>query len=134
MTLVIVPVRYPLTEHSHATVEKAIQVADELDADLTVLHVNLYQASRHVSRADLKATVEREFGRLPRARYVTRDGFLIEETILDEVAAEGADVVVIGRKQVSRWRRMVRTLIDDPDIEHFLNEKLDCKVITASTA
>ncbi|WP_332899540.1 MULTISPECIES: universal stress protein [unclassified Haladaptatus] len=134
MTLVIVPVRYPLTEHSHATVEKAIQVADELDAELTVLHVNLYQASRRVSRADLKATVEREFGRLPRARYVTRDGFLVEETILDEVAAEGADVVVIGRKQMSRWRRMVRTLIDDPDIERYLNEKLDCKVITASTA
>ncbi|MFC6733156.1 MULTISPECIES: universal stress protein [unclassified Haladaptatus] len=134
MTLVIVPVRFPLTEHSRATVEKAIQVADEQDADLTVLHVNLYQSGRHISRTDLKAAVEREFGRLPRARYVTREGFLVEETILDEVAAEGADVVVIGRKQVSRWRRMVRALIDDPDIERYLNEKLDCKVITASAA
>lgn len=132
MTLVVVPVRYPLSEHSRATLERAIELAEEEDADLTVLHVNLYQNDRRVTRTELKKAVEREFGRLNRARYVVRSGFLVEETILDEVAGENANFVVIGRKQASRWRRVVRRVIDDPDVEKFLRRELDCKVITAS--
>ncbi len=132
MTLVVVPVRYPLSRHSRATLQRAIEVAETKDADLTVFHVNLYQNDDNVSRTELKTAVEREFGRLPRSRYVVRSGFLVEETILDEVAAEGADYVVIGQKQAGRWRRMVRRLVDDPDIEGFLRRELDCEVITVS--
>ena len=130
MTLVVVPVRYPLSEHSLATLRRAIDLAEEHDADLTVLHVNLYQNGGGVSRSELKRAVESSFGRLPRARYVVRSGFLVEETILDEVAAEGADYVVIGRKQAGRWRRMIRSLVDDPDVETFLRQQLDCDVVT----
>jgi nucleotide-binding universal stress UspA family protein len=132
MTLVVVPVRYPLSEHSRATLRRAIDLAEEQDADLTVFHVNLYQNSGRVSRSELKRAVEGQFGRLPRARYVVRSGFLVEETILDEVAAEGADYVVIGRKQAGRWRRMMRSLVDDPDVETFLRQQLDCSVVTVS--
>jgi nucleotide-binding universal stress UspA family protein len=132
MTLVVVPVRYPLSRHSRATLKRAIEVAEEFDADLTVLHVNLYQNDENVTRTQLKDAVESSFGRISRARYVVRPGFLVEETILDEVAAEDADYVVIGRKQTGRWRRMVRRLVDDPDIEGFLRRELDCEVITAS--
>jgi nucleotide-binding universal stress UspA family protein len=130
MTLVVVPVRYPLSEHSRNTLAEAIDIAEQHDADLTVLHVNLYQNDRRVSRGDLRRAVERAFGKLDRARYVVREGFLVEETILDEVAGEGADFVVIGRKQASRWRRMVRSLVDDPDVEQFLRGELDAKVVT----
>jgi K+-sensing histidine kinase KdpD len=132
MTLVVVPVRYPLSEHSRATLRRAIDLAEEHDADLTVLHVNLYQESGRVSRSELKRAVESSFGRLPRARYVVRSGFLVEETILEEVAAEEADYVVIGRKQAGRWQRMMRSLVDDPDVETYLREKLDITVVTAS--
>jgi nucleotide-binding universal stress UspA family protein len=132
MTLVVVPVRYPLSPNSMATLRRGIELADEHDADLTILHVNLYQNSKHVSRVELKRAVEGEFGRLGNARFVVRPGFLVEETILDEVAAEGADYVVIGRKQTGRWRRMLRRLVDDPDVETYLREKLDCTVVTAS--
>ena len=132
MTLVVVPVRYPLSEHSRATLERAVDVAAERDADLTVLHVNLYQSDRRVTRTELKAAVEAAVGTVDRARYVVRSGFLVEETILDEVANEGADFVVIGRKQSSRWRRMIRRLLDDPDVEGFLRRELSCEVITAS--
>ncbi|MEF8789433.1 MAG: universal stress protein [Haloarculaceae archaeon] len=132
MTLVVVPVRYPLSEHSRATLSRAIDLAEEHDADLTVLHVNLYQESGRVSRSELKRAVESSFGRLPRARYVVRSGFLVEETILEEVAAEEADYVVIGRKQAGRWQRMMRSLVDDPDVETFLRQKLDITVVTAS--
>ncbi|WP_435177671.1 universal stress protein [Halorussus sp. AFM4] len=130
MTLVVVPVRYPLTDHSERTLAEAVRIAEERDAALTVLHVNLYHRGREISRAELKRAVETEFGRLANARYVVREGFLVEETILEEVAAEAADVVVIGHKQAGRWRRMLRKLTSDPDVEGYLRGKLDAEVVT----
>lgn len=130
MTRVVVPVRYPLTRHSRGTLAAAIEIAEEHSADLTVLHVNLYQESRRVTRTELKQAVEQLVGRLPRTRYVIRRGFMVEQAILDEIAAEEADIVVIGGKQVSRWRRSLRRLIGDPDIESFLKSELDCTVET----
>ncbi|WP_254535162.1 universal stress protein [Halomarina litorea] len=130
MTLVVVPVRYPLSEHSKETLSEGWRIAQERDAELTVLHVNLYQNNEHVTRSELKRAAEAVIGRQSHARYVVRSGFLVEESILDEVAAEDADVVVIGRKQASRWRRMFRRLTDDPDVERFLKESLDCEVVT----
>lgn len=132
MPQVVVPVRYPLSENSQATLRKAIAVSEERDADLTILHVNLYQNGHTVTRAELKSAVEQAFGHLPQTRYIVRSGMLVEETILDEVAASDADVVVIGSKQVNRWRKMIRRVVDDPDIEEFLRTELDCEVVTAS--
>lgn len=132
MSLVVVPVRYPLSAHSKATLEKAIEVAEREDAELSVLHVNLYHDDRRVTRTELKQAVERAFGRIDRARYVVRTGFLVEETILDEIVEEEADFVVIGEKQTGRWRRMIRSLLDDPDVESYLRKELDCQIITAS--
>ncbi|QAU11695.1 universal stress protein [Halorubrum sp. BOL3-1] len=130
MTLVVVPVRFPPSSHSVTTLREAARVAEERGADLTVLHVDPYQRSGGVSRSDLKGAVEERIGRIDRARYVVRRGFLVEETILEEVVAEGADVVVIGSKQAGRWRRMVQKLLSDPDIDSFLRGELDCTVIT----
>jgi nucleotide-binding universal stress UspA family protein len=130
MTRVVVPVRYPLSKQSKATLAEAIRVADEREAELTVLHVDLYQENRGVTRAELRRAVRGEFGPLERTRYVVRRGFLVEETILEEVAAEQADVVVLGSKQASRWRQMLRRFLDDPDIDTYLRQKLDCTVIT----
>ncbi|RLM89756.1 universal stress protein [Halobellus sp. Atlit-38R] len=130
MTRVVVPVRYPLSKHSRATLSEAIRIAKDREAELTVLHVDLYQENRGVTRAELKRAVEASFGPLERTRYVVRRGFLVEETILEEIAADEADVVVLGSKQASRWRKMLRRFLDDPDIEAYLREKLDCTVIT----
>jgi len=132
VTRVVVPVRYPLTTHSRHTLERAIEVMREREAALTVLHVDLYQAGNHVTRSDLKRAVEASFGPLSNVRYVVRTGFLVEETILEEVAAEGADVVVIGAKQMGRWRTMVRRLVGDPDIESFLRDELDAQIVKAT--
>lgn len=129
MTLVVVPVRYPLTNHSKNTLQKAIGLAERENAELTVLHVNLYQRDCRVTRRELRQGIEREFGAIDRARYVVRDSFLVEETILDEVAGERADFVVIGRKQVSRWRSAIRRLLDEPDIESYLHDRLDCELV-----
>jgi nucleotide-binding universal stress UspA family protein len=132
MTQVVVPVRYPLSEHSRATLQRAIEIAEAEDAELTVLHVNLYQNSARVTRSELKEAVESAFGQLDKVRYVVRTGLLVEETILDEVASQKADIVVIGQKQASSWRRMIRRVVDDPDIEDFLQHELDARIVTAS--
>jgi nucleotide-binding universal stress UspA family protein len=128
MEQVVVPVRYPLTDHSRATLGRAIDVAEEREASLTVLHVNLYQDNSRVTRTQLRRAVEDAFGELDTVRYVVRRGLLVEESILEEVVAEGADVVVIGRKQAGRWRAMVRRLTDDPDVAQYLETELDCEV------
>ncbi len=129
MSHVVVPVRYPLTSHSRETLSQAIELADNRDGDLSVLHVDLYQDSRDISRAELKRSVESEFGRLQNARYIVRKGFLVEETILEEIANEDADVVVIGHKQEGQWRRMIRKLVSDPDIESYLRQRLECELV-----
>lgn len=132
MTRVVVPVRYPLSRRSRATLAEAIRVADERDAFLTVLHVNQYQDSKQVTRRQLRREVESAFGELERARYLVRKGLFVEEAILEEVAAEEADAVVIGKKQASRWRRALRRLVGDPDIEEFLGQHLDCELLTVT--
>lgn len=133
MALVVVPVRYPLTTHSRRTLEQAIEIAREREATLTILHVNLYQRGKKVTRIDLKQAVERSFGPLENARYVVRSGFLVEESILEEVAAEGADAVVIGNKQASRLRRLFQRFTDNPDIDTYLRNHLECDVITVES-
>lgn len=130
MTLVVVPVRYPLTRHSRATLAEAIRIAEEEDADLTVLHVDLHQDSHGVTLSELKHAVEAEFGVLDRVRYAIRRAFLVEEAILEEVVEEDAEIVVIGDKQVGRWRRMLGRVLDHPDVGSFLRTELDCTLIT----
>ncbi|MFC3960032.1 universal stress protein [Halovivax cerinus] len=134
MTLIVAPVRFPLDHRSKATLERAIELMDEREADLTVLHVNLYQNGHSVTRRELKEAVERAFGPIGTARFVVRTGFLVEESILDEVAAEDADVVVVGREQRTLWRRLLRRLTNNPNIVEYLQHNLDCEVVTAEAA
>lgn len=131
MTQVVVPVRYPLSDHSEATLARSIEIADDRDAQLTVIHINQYQDNHQTTRRELKDAVEGAFGPLTDTRYVVRRGLLVEETLLDEIVAEDADIVVIGKKQAGRWRQMIRRLVDDPDVETFLRDELDCDVVTA---
>jgi nucleotide-binding universal stress UspA family protein len=132
MTQIVVPVRYPLSEHSRATLAEAIEIAEERGGSLTVLHINLYQNGRQVSRSELKRAVESEFGHIPDARYSVRSGLLVEETILDEIASEDTDIVVIGKKQAGRWRKMLRRITDDPDVETYLRDRVNCEIVTVS--
>lgn len=132
MASVVVPVRYPLSEHSKSTLEAAIRLAEERDATLTVLHVDLYQSSTDVDRTDLKEAVESAYGRLPRTRYVVRPGLIVEEALLEEMVALRPDVVVIGEKQAGPWRRLIRRLAADRDIEQFLRTELDSEIVTVS--
>jgi len=130
MVTVLVPVRYPLSAHSQHTLSRAVETAEERDGALVILHVDLYQNGEHVDRSMLKHAVEEEVDGVEDVRYLVRRGFLVEETILEEVAAEEADVVVIGHKQLGRWRRTIRRLKQDPDVESYLRERVDCELVT----
>lgn len=133
MTTVLAPVRYPLSDHSRRTLAEAVDIADVEDGHLIVLHINVYQeGKRRVTRSELKRAVEREFGRMENARYLIRQGFIVEQTILETVASENPDTVVIGHKQLSRWRRAVRRLFSDPDIASFLSDRIDAELVVVS--
>ncbi len=129
MVIVLVPVRYPISSHSKGTLERAIKVAEERDAELVILHVDLYQDPQEVTRFDLKRAVESEFGRLPNARYLVDRAFIVEDQILEEIVAEDADVVVLGHKQLGRWRRAINRMVDDPDIAEYLQQQIDAEFV-----
>lgn len=133
MARLVVPVRYPLTNRSKRTLLEAFSVAHDYDADITVLHVNLYQNSRNITQTDLQGAIEAEFGYDPHTEYVVRTGFLVEETIIDEVIGENADIVVVGQTTPSRRRRILQRMLSRSDIETALRDHLDCTVITVAT-
>lgn len=132
MARLIVPVRYPLTRRSKRTLSEAFSIARDREAEMTVLHVNLYQNGRSVTQAELRGAVQAEFGRLPGTQYVVRAGFLLEETIIDEILGENADLVVVGESTTSRWRRLLRRVFSTADVETALREQLDCPVVTVA--
>ena len=135
---ILAPVRYPLTENSRTTIECALELKeneeakeDTGEADLIVLHVDLFQDGGDVSREDLRREVEREFSVVDVA-YAVREGFIVEEAILDEAANQGVDVIVVGKSRSGKLRRVLRRLIQsDPDIEAFLRENLDVRLEVA---
>jgi len=127
---VIVPVRYPLTRNSRRTLERALEMRDENDAEVVVLHVNLIQERKKASRSELRDEVLSEYPELNDASFVVRRGFLIEESIVDEVASQDADAVVIGSTRAGVLRRTFRRLIgNEPNIERFLRQNLDVTTI-----
>lgn len=133
MARLVVPVRYPLKRRSKRTLSEAISIAHDHDADITVLHVNLYQNGHDITQADLKDAVTTEFGCVPHIEYVVRTGFLVEETIIDEITSENADIVVIGQIKPSWWQRILRRVLSEPDVEAVLKDRLDCPVIAVAT-
>lgn len=120
-----------MNKDNRSTLARGFELAREDGSEVVVLHVNLFQNLEEVSRNDLRKEVEQMFdGDLPpNVSYVIREGFLIEESILEVAANEKADVIVIGRSRSGRLRRAMRRLIgNDPDIESFLREKLDVDI------
>jgi len=128
-TRVLVPVRYPLTESSRKTVERAVEIRGSSDepVELIVLHVNLIQRGEDVRHDDLRREIASEFDL--GATYVVRRGFIVEEKILEEAGRRGVDMVLIGRNRSGRLRRAFDRLVNnDPDIEAFLRQNLNVSI------
>lgn len=130
-TMVLVPVRYPLSKAGVQTITRAVELADGFDdAALYVFYANLLQKSERVTPNDLKTAIEQEVGPLANASYNVANAFLLEEAILNEAAQEDADYVVIGHSLRGRLRNLVADRLDlGVDLEGFLRERLDAELI-----
>lgn len=127
--IVLVPVRYPLNGANRRAIEKGRElVAGHPDPELLIVHLNRSHRDEHVSRSDLQAAVESEFGDLP-AHYVVRDGLFYEEAILNEAVRHEVDHVVLSERRYGAWKQLVRSLLDrGRETEAFLAEQLDAEI------
>jgi nucleotide-binding universal stress UspA family protein len=123
VTTTLVSVRYPLTDDSHRTISRGLDHTAG-DDSLIVLHVALLQNGDSITREELRAAVEAEFGELP-AHYVVRQGYVLEEAIVDEAARQSADRVIVGKTKRGRIRRRLGQLFGlYPDLEAELEATL----------
>jgi nucleotide-binding universal stress UspA family protein len=117
MSAVVVPIRYPLSPQSTATLETARAKAETRDTVLSVTHVARSATGQRIPRDTLKHAVETAIGPLPDARYVSRSGMLVEE-----MAAQEVDIVVIGAQQGGRWRQLLRRLLGQIRTRRFADD------------
>lgn len=120
-TTILVPIRYPLTDKSAQTLASAGRLAhNHAPADLRVLHVNLYQTGDNTKTEELTQAISSTLDGVD-ASVTTRQGFLVEEVILDEATQIDADVVVVGANQRATWRSLLsRLLRNEPAVGSFL--------------
>ncbi len=124
MTTTLVTVRYPLSDDSHRTIQRGLEHLTAESDSLIVLHVTLLQNGNKLSRDTLRSAVEAEFGEIP-AHYVVRQGYVLEEAIIDEAARQHADRVVVGKTKRGRIRRRLGQLLGlYPDLEAELEATL----------
>ena len=124
MATTLVSVRYPLNDDGHRTIQRGLEYLTNESDSLIVLHVTLLQNSGKLTRDELRAAVEAEFGEIP-AHYVVRQGYVLEEAIIDEAARQNTDRVIVGKTKHSRLRRRLGQLFGlYPDLEGELSRNL----------
>ena len=124
MATTLVSVRFPLSEDGHRTIQRGLNYVRDDDDSLIVLHVTLLQNGDKLNRQQLREAVEGEFGEIP-AHYVVRQGYVLEEAIVDEAARQSADRVIVGKTKRGRLRRRLGQLFGlYPDLEAELKATL----------
>ena len=124
MTTTLVSVRYPLSADSYRTIHRGLSHTSDDGDSLIVLHVTLLQNGDRLTRDQLRKAVEGEFGAIP-AHYVVRQGYVLEEAIIDEAARQNADRVIVGKSKRGRIRRRLGQLFGlYPDLERELSRNL----------
>ena len=127
MTTTLVSVRYPLTADSYRTIQRGRELTDD-GGSLIVLHISLLQNGERATRSELQAAVEDELGEIG-AHYIVRQGYVLEEAIIDEAARQNADRVLVGKTKRGRFRRWVGQLLGlYPDLEAALTEHLGTRL------
>lgn len=127
---ILVPIRYPLTDPSARTLERAEQIADERDAkELIVLHVDVFQRTRSVTASEIYEAIAPLVADRPVSVNVNRS-FLVEEAILEEAESIPADVIVLGQSRKSVWRRVLDRLVgNDYRVAPFLCDRTGSEII-----
>lgn len=127
--IILVPIRYPLTAQSTQTLERAGQLVDDYDdAQLLVLHVNLFQHGQKTTSQEIRRAIGPLVDGHPVAVRVC-PGFLVEEVIREEAEANHADIIVLGQNQKPVWRRLVSRLVgNEPAIAAHLRTHTDAEI------
>lgn len=125
---ILAPIRDPSLLQSRRTLERASELAKEYDAHLIVLHINLIHHSKKRSISDVRRLVGNIVTDVD-VSYSTREGFFVEEIILDEVNSSQIDLLVIGRNRRRPWRQALdRLLGTGQDIGQYLQTRLPTTV------
>lgn len=128
-TTILAPIRYPLTKASTQTLTFANNLLGLEDkGEIYVLHVNLFQNGDRTRRKDIQQAISPLFeDHTP--NVITRSGFFVEETISTEATEIGADIIIVGRSQKPKWRRLISALIgNEPAVEAHLREQTNATV------
>lgn len=129
---ILTPIRYPLTAGSTKTIEYAGELAQDYDAELYILHVNLLY-HRHATTASEIETAISAILDEPTPTVYVRNGFLIEEIVLEELSSLDADLIVLGKNQKSKWRRLLSRLTGNtPDLTDYLCKHAQTPVETVA--
>jgi len=124
VTTTLVSIRYPLSDDGHRTIQRGLEYASDADDSLIVLHVRLLQNGSKLTRQQFRSAVENEFGQIP-AHYIVRQGYVLEEAIIDEAARQSADRVIVGKTKRGRFRRRLGQLFGlYPNLEAELSRNL----------
>lgn len=124
MTTTLVSVRYPLNADSRRTIQRGLDYSADENGSLIILHVTLLQNGDRLTRQALRNAVQAEFGEI-QAHYIVRQGYVLEEAIIDEAARQAADRVIVGKTKRGRIRRRLGRLFGlYPDLEVELAQNL----------
>lgn len=123
VTTILAPIRYPLTTLSTKILATARSLARTNEpANLTVLHINRYHKGNRIQERELAREVLPALNGVD-ASITVRQGYLVEEEILEEATLLDADIIVVGAHQRAVWRKVLNQLLrNDPDIGAFLRE------------
>lgn len=133
---ILIPVQYPLTDVNKQAIQRGIDLTNGLaDSELLLFHLNEVRKDRRVTRHSLRETVESTFEGF-NASYVVRDGFFIEEAIIEAAIQLEIDYLLLSQSRRDRWKRLLEEILDvEQDLEQFIedNTGIEVEVITEAS-
>lgn len=128
-TTILAPIRYPLTKASTQTLTFANDLFKPVEkCEIYVLHVNVFQNGDKTRRNEIRQAISPLFEECSPI-VITRNGFLVEEAISTEAIELDVDIIVVGKSQKPKWRRLLSTLMgNEPAVESHLREQTDATV------
>lgn len=128
-TIILAPIRYPLTKASIQTLSFANDLfASTNNGEIYVLHVNVFQNGDKTRQGEIQQAISPLFEECTPI-VVTRNGFLVEEIISTEASELGADIIVVGKNRTPKWRRLVSKIMgNEPAVESHLRERTNATV------
>lgn len=126
---VLVPVQLPLTETNRKAIRRGQSLTtDREEPELLIFHLNQVLEDRRVSRKELRTAVESAVGAVD-ANYVIRDGFFVEEAIIEIAIEFEMDMIVLSEQRRNRWHRLLSVMFEiERDPEEVIEEATGIEV------